>query len=136
MAQTTLSKFNKGSPIPIKTTLVIAGPNAAVGFIRMISSDAALARVYGISLYEISNRREATQICAMISATVKLRLNPCLPVEQKLQSSAQPTCEETHNVPRFTSGINTVSMELPSFRRNSHLCVPSLEIFSEIMCGE
>jgi hypothetical protein len=44
----------------------------------------------------------------MISATVRLRLKPCLPVEQKEQSSAHPACVEMHSVPRSSSGMNTV----------------------------
>ena len=41
----------------------------------------------------------------MISAGVRFLLKPCLPVEQKLQSSEHPTCELTHRVPRLPSGM-------------------------------
>src|SRR5450759_2474370 len=40
----------------------------------------------------------------MISATLRLRLKPCLPVEQNVQFSAQPAWVETHNVPRGRAG--------------------------------
>lgn len=41
----------------------------------------------------------------MISALVRSLLKPCLPVEQKLQSRAQPACDDTHRVPRPFCGI-------------------------------
>src|SRR5664279_5566346 len=76
----------------------------------------------------------------MISATVRLRLKPWRPVEQNVHSSAQPTCDDMHKVPRSSSGINTVSMLLPaplflSSTPISHLRVPSLEICSELAVG-
>jgi hypothetical protein len=45
----------------------------------------------------------------MISAALRSRWKPCLPVEQNLQSRLQPTCEDTHSVARLPSGISTVS---------------------------
>src|SRR5690606_36133824 len=71
----------------------------------------------------------------MISAAVRSLLNPCLPVEQKLQSSAQPACEETHSVPRPFCGIYTVSTQLPEATRTTHLRVPSLEMSSLTTSG-
>ena len=71
----------------------------------------------------------------IISATVKLRLNPWRAVEQKVQSKAQPTCEDTHKVPRSSSGINTVSMALPSAKRKTHLQVPSADCCSITSSG-
>ena len=68
----------------------------------------------------------ANQSWAMISAALRLRLKPCRAVAQKVQSRAQPTCEETHSVARSPSGMYTVSMALPSSRRITHLRVPSL----------
>ena len=65
----------------------------------------------------------------------ELSLKPCVAVEQKLQFSMQPTCDETHRVPRSDSGMNTVSMQLPSARRNSHLREPSSEILSAAISG-
>ena len=41
----------------------------------------------------------------MISATVRFRLNPCLPVEQNAHASAHPTWLEIHSVPRLVSGM-------------------------------
>ena len=65
----------------------------------------------------------ANQSWPMISATVRLRLKPCLPVEQNEQSSAQPACEETHSVPRFVLGdehrldrVATADIEQPLAR--------------------
>ena len=63
----------------------------------------------------------------MISAVVKLPLKPCLPVAQKLQSSMQPTCEDTHSVLRPRSGISTLSTQSPPPVRTTHLQVPSAE---------
>jgi hypothetical protein len=67
----------------------------------------------------------------MISAVVRLRLKPWRAVAQNAQSSGQPTCEDTHKVPRSPSGMNTVSMELPLPTRISHLRVPSLDSCSD-----
>ena len=71
----------------------------------------------------------------MISATDRLRLKPCLPVEQKEQSSAQPACEEMHSVPRSVSGIYTASTALPPPTSSSHLRVPSPAIESRTTRG-
>ena len=78
--------------MPIITTLVIARrPSAA--------------------LMRPPARCWATHTWPMISALVRLRWKPCLPVEQKLQSSEQPTWDETHRVRRvpLSAGISTVS---------------------------
>src|SRR3990167_10222157 len=69
--------------------------------------------------------RTAIHNWLIISAVVRLRLNPCLPVEQKSQFKIQPTCDDTHSVPRVFSGIKTVSIQLPSYNLISHLWVPS-----------
>jgi hypothetical protein len=82
-----------------------------------------------------ANALFANHSCAMISAALRLRLNPCLAVEQKVQSKAQPTCDETHSVPRPGSGMNTVSMALSSSKRNNHLIVPSEDTCSVPHCG-
>jgi hypothetical protein len=52
--------------------------------------------------------RAAIHTWPMISAALRSRWKPCLPVEQKLQSSAQPTCDDTQSVPRPSSGMKTV----------------------------
>ena len=77
----------------------------------------------------------ATHTCPMISATVRSRLKPWRPVEQNLQSRAQPTCEETQSVPRSSSGMKTVSMPFPTPTSNSHFTVPSAERCSERIAG-
>src|SRR6478672_4998355 len=69
----------------------------------------------------------ANQSCARISPVVRLREKPWWPVEQKRQPTAQPACEETHSVPRSSSGMNTASTALPSRTSNSHLMVPSAD---------
>ena len=84
IAGTTLRKFASGSPMPISTTLVID----------------ALVR----PACQPSSRSRATP-GPTISAAVRLRLKPCCAVEQNEQSSAQPTCEEMHSVPRSSSGM-------------------------------
>jgi hypothetical protein len=66
----------------------------------------------------------------MISATLRLRLNPCLPVEQNEHSSAHPACDDTHSVPRAVSGMKTVSMALLVPTSSSHLRVPSVAVVS------
>src|SRR3954453_12781528 len=78
-AATTLSKLVSGSPIPIITTLVI---------IRFAwEGGSSPARAFA-----------AHHSCPRISPVVRLRLNPCLPVEQNEHSSAQPTWLEMHRV--------------------------------------
>ena len=72
----------------------------------------------------------ANQSWATISAVVRLRLKPWWPVEQKRQPTAQPACDETHSVPRSSSGMNTVSTALPAPTSNSHLIVPSVDACS------
>ena len=71
----------------------------------------------------------------MISPVVRLREKPCLPVEQKRQLTAQPACDDTHSVPRVSSGMNTVSTALPLPTSISHLRVPSVEMWSLMMAG-
>src|SRR3546814_6181081 len=71
----------------------------------------------------------------MISAVDRLRLKPWVAVEQNWQLSAQPTCDDTHSVPRPLSGMNTASMALLPSMPSSHLWVPSVEGFSNWTCG-
>src|SRR3989338_6011266 len=71
----------------------------------------------------------------MISATPRLRLKPCLPVEQNVQFSAHPACVETHKVPRVSSGMYTASTALPVPASSSHLRVPSSDRSSRMMSG-
>ena len=82
------SMLPKGSPIPIKTRLVI--------------------RSLG------SRRSWAVSTCSMISNGFKLRFNPIVPVRQNPQSRVQPTCVDTQRVKRSSSGISTVSTVSPS----------------------
>src|SRR3990170_3558987 len=113
IAATTLSKLSSGSPIPIRTTLVTA---------RSPFGPAPRAR-------------RASHSWEMISASVRLRLKPWRPVAQKLQFSAQPTWVETHNVPRPSSGMKTVSTAVPSSSCSSHLRVPSAASWSWVTAG-
>src|SRR3569833_2567391 len=71
----------------------------------------------------------------MISAVLRLRLKPCCAVEQKLQFKVQPTCDDTHKVPRSSSGMNTVSTLLPPSTLMSHLRVPSRDACSITTSG-
>jgi hypothetical protein len=105
VAGTTLRKLASGSPMPMNTTLVISRSPPG----RKPSS------------------RFASHTWPTISAVLRLRLKPCAPVEQNEQSSAQPTCEEMHSVPRPGSGMNTISIACEASARSSHLRVPSLE---------
>src|SRR5690606_12374897 len=99
MAATTLSKLSSGSPMPIITTLVMA---------RSILAGT------------LPNDLLAIHTWPMTSAAVRSLLYPCLPVEQKLQPSAQPACEETHSVRRPFCGIYTVSTLRPA---RGHLAI-------------
>ena len=76
--------------MPIITTLVIG---------------ARPASTHGAVTPSASSARLACHSWPTISATVRLRLKPCLPVEQNAQSSAQPACDEMHSVPRSSSGM-------------------------------
>jgi len=71
----------------------------------------------------------------MISATLRLRLKPCRPVEQNEHSSAQPACEEMHSVPREVSGMKTVPIALFVPTSSSHLRVPSAATLSRRTLG-
>ena len=110
---TVLLKFNNGSPIPMNTTLLI-------GQLPLVS----------LPIWRLAHHN-----WPIISATLRLRLKPCLPVEQKEQLSAQPACVETHKVPRSVSGIYTVSIALPVPTFNSHLRVPSVDNSSRCTTG-
>ena len=86
----------------------------------------------GLSFGDLGTPYEfaATQTCPIISAKFRFLENPCLPVAQKLQSTAQPTCEETHKVALFFSGINTISIRSLSPTLITHFLVPSFDVFS------
>src|SRR5271169_4644561 len=79
--------------------------------------------------------RFAHHNCPMISAVERLRLKPCLPVEQKAQSSVQPAWVEMHSVALSVSGMNTVSTALPVPTSSSHLRVPSSDNSPRITVG-
>ena len=63
----------------------------------------------------------------MISPTFRFLLKPIFAVAQKSQSTAQPTCEETHKVALLPSGMRTISTRSPSPTSNNHFLVPSEE---------
>ena len=71
----------------------------------------------------------------MISDNSKFLEKPCLPVAQKLQSTAHPTCEDIQSVALLPSGIRTISTRSPSPTLNTHFLVPSLESFSKTTFG-
>src|SRR2546430_12332733 len=81
------------------------------------------------------NSRLASHSCPMISDTERLRLNPCLPVEQNWQARVQPACVEMHKLPRLVSGMNTASTALPLPTSSSHLRVPSRATLSLTILG-
>ena len=87
-ASRTASKLYSGSPMPIITTLVTR--RLPVGVSRSAQS---------------LRRSRATMTWPTISPAVRLRTSRCVPVWQNEQFSVQPTCEETHSVPRSVSGI-------------------------------
>ncbi len=102
IARDTSGTFSSGSPIPMKTTFVSRSPRPA-------------------------SRRAAKHAWCMISADVRLRRNPDLPVAQNRHDSAHPACVDTHKVRRPSSGISTLSIDSPSSRRNRNFSVPSRE---------
>src|SRR5574343_312050 len=112
-ADTTLSKLASGSPMPIITTL------------EMTRS------FFGVTPMALL----AHHSWPMISAVLRLRLKPWRPVEQKVHSSAQPTWDDMHKVPRSSSGMNTVSTPLPVPTSSSHLRVPSSDSCDTIRSG-
>src|SRR5688572_5533664 len=83
-----------------------------------------------------SSSRWASQSCPTISAVVRLRLKPCLPVEQNAQSSTQPAWLDTHSVPRLVSGMNTASTAFAPSTLSSHLRVPSAASVSPTTAGQ
>ena len=95
-ASITGSKLSSGSPMPMKTILVM--PRVSPRRARY---------------------RATRQAWPTISARLRLPPKPCLPVAQKLQSKAQPAWEEMHSVRRDASsasadsGISTVSTTWP-----------------------
>ena len=70
-----------------------------------------------------------------ISPASRLRTSRIVPVWQKVQLRVQPTWLETQSVPRSASGMNTISKSWPSWVRNSHLRVPSVETCSTTTSG-
>src|SRR6188508_164567 len=108
IAGMTLRKFASGSPMPMSTMLVMMRSSPTFH-----PSDPASSRF-------------ASHTWPTISAAVRLRLKPCCAVEQNEQSSTHPTCEEMHNVPRSSSGMNTISKAWPLPPDSSHLRVPSV----------
>src|SRR6185312_10616076 len=133
IASTTGWKLLSGSPIPIITTL-LTGLGERVS--RASGPAPSASRREGIPSLSISSRRLfATHSCPMISPADRSRLKPWRPVEQNLQSRAQPTCEDTQSVPRSSSGMKTVSIPFPIPTSKSHFTVPSAERCSERIEG-
>jgi hypothetical protein len=54
-------------------------------------------------------------------------VNPCAPVAQKAQPTAQPTCVDTHAVNLSLDGRRTLSTALPSEYSRRNFLVPSAE---------
>ena len=79
------SKLWSGSPIPMKTRLVSG---------RLIASPSLRA-----------TSRLTVCTWATISAAVRLRSRPRVPVMQNLQAIAHPTCVETQSVFRSVAGM-------------------------------
>src|SRR5260221_6105058 len=84
------------------------------------------------------SRRLESHNWPTISAVLRLRLKPCLPVEQNAQSSTQPAWLEMHSVPRLVSGMNTASTAFASSTLRSHLRseehTSELQSHSDLVC--
>ena len=102
-AVSTAGQLSRGSPMPMKTTLV----GAAAG-----------------------SRRTISRTWPAISKAERLRRNPMRPVAQKVQPSAQPAWEEMQRVRRDPLGIRTLSIASPSARRQRYFRVPSADCCS------
>ena len=100
-AGSTAGRLSSGSPIPMKTTLLMRRPGSSSSRMR--------------------------QTWSTISAVVRLRPKPRAPVAQKLHASGQPCWVEMHSVVRPSSGISTDSMRTPSRASSTALTVPSAE---------
>jgi hypothetical protein len=94
-----LSRFARGSPIPI-TTIWLNRSSAG-------------------------NKRCSTRICSMISPVVRLRSTPSSPLAQKTHPIAQPTWLLMQIVRRTPSRNSTHSTAFPSLSLNSSFSVPS-----------
>ena len=107
-ASLTAGQLSRGSPMPMKTRLRSTGQSGRVS----------------------PRCSRATRICPRISPMLRLRAKPILPVAQKVQAMAQPTCEERHwlqrRLPsRASEGMSTLSTSAPSSMRRRNLTVPS-----------
>src|SRR5688572_7096969 len=91
-------RFMVGSPIPMTTMFVTASPSGSASC--------------------------TCSTCSTISPGVRLRMSPSSPDAQKTQATGQPTCVETQTVRRSSSGISTVSIDLPSESLSTHARVP------------
>ncbi|KJR41349.1 hypothetical protein MCHI_002753 [Candidatus Magnetoovum chiemensis] len=109
-----MSKFSRGSPIPIRTIFVTV---LCVVFARVELSDGVCR----------STSRRTEMTCSNISKGVRFLLNPIEPVRQNLHPIAQPACEEIHSVRRSLSGIRTLSIVCLSSRLKRYFFAPSDE---------
>ena len=101
IASSTAGRLSSGSPMPMKTTLVIRR-----------SGGERLAHAADL-VDDLGGER--------------LRVKPSAPVAQNEQASGQPTWVETQSVVRSSSGISTDSTRAPSRARSTPFRVPSAE---------
>ena len=118
-ARMTFLRLSRGSPMPMKTRLRSTGQSGLVS----------------------PRCSRATRIWPRISPMVMLRSKPMVPVLQKVQAMAQPTCEDRHWVQRRTPsreslGMSTVSTSAPSWRRSRNLVVSSLLCSTVTISGQ
>ena len=73
------------------------------------------------------SRSTSSRTCPAISLAERLRRNPMRPVAQNTQPSAQPACDEMHNVRRLPSGMRTDSIASPSSSAQRNFWVPSVD---------
>ena len=90
-----------------------ANPQSAVRISQVRRISRVLSKGSPMPMNTMLVRRSTSgipHIWFMISAAVRLPLQPCLPVMQNWQFILQPTWQDTQRVPRSSSGIKTVSI--------------------------
>ncbi len=112
------------APIPI-APLSLSVSSAGSRFARLCSgSPMPITTMFVIRSSGVI-RRSTCRICSMISPVVRFRLRPSIPLAQKTQPIAQPTCVLMQTVRRSSSRISTHSTNWPSCNSSRSFSVPS-----------
>jgi len=102
-----------------KVVMDVSPPHyKAIGFIMKHEKGTKELYEYAVTVDEVEDFTGLDFFEALPDSSEQL-------LEQNVQLSMQPTCEEMHNVPLPDSGIYTVSTALPPRSLKSHLTQPS-----------